>query len=132
MARLIRCLRGRVSRGQESPRLLLIKPEELMLFQTGADKNAGQIAAIAPNVLQTLEQIDQTGQPPAGTQGGQAFQNREGLLPSTDSAGNPIQYKEWDVNPKGPGGPGTERLVTGSDGSAYYTPDHYRTFTRIR
>jgi len=42
MARLIRCLRGRVSRGQESPRLLLIKPEELMLFQTGADTAEAQ------------------------------------------------------------------------------------------
>jgi ribonuclease T1 len=27
---------------------------------------------------------------------------------------------------------GAERLVTGSDGSAYYTSDHYQTFRRIQ
>jgi guanyl-specific ribonuclease Sa len=27
---------------------------------------------------------------------------------------------------------GGERLVTGSDGSAYYTTDHYDTFVRFR
>ena len=27
---------------------------------------------------------------------------------------------------------GPERLVTGSDGSAYYTDDHYKTFKKIR
>ena len=44
-----------------------------------------------------------------------------------------IAYQEWDVNPKVEGvNRGTERLVTGSDGSAYVTADHYRTFTKIR
>ena len=27
--------------------------------------------------------------------------------------------------------PGAERLIVGSDGSMYYTPDHYKTFVRI-
>ena len=49
------------------------------------------------------------------------------------SAGRPINYQEWDVNRHVPGKDrGAERLVTGSDGSAYYTSDHYRTFTRVR
>lgn len=26
---------------------------------------------------------------------------------------------------------GTERIVTGDDGSVWYTNDHYRTFTKI-
>jgi guanyl-specific ribonuclease Sa len=53
-------------------------------------------------------------------------------LPKTDANGNPITYQEWDVNPyqravsRGP-----ERLVTGSDGSAWYTADHYKTFTQL-
>jgi len=54
-------------------------------------------------------------------------------LPKTDADGNPITYKEYDVWPKVPGqGRGTERIVIGSDNSAYYTDDHYKTFTQIR
>jgi len=37
------------------------------------------------------------------------------------------------VNPRMPGkNRGPERLVTGSDGSAYYTADHYKSFIKIR
>ena len=54
-------------------------------------------------------------------------------MPKTDANGKPITYREWDVNPSQPGvNRGAERLVTGSDGSAWYTSDHYQTFTRIR
>ncbi|MCM2578720.1 putative T7SS-secreted protein [Streptomyces meridianus] len=50
-------------------------------------------------------------------------------LPEFDSSGNPISYREWGTvqsaeNPK----PGGERIVTGSDGSVYYTPTHYQTY----
>ncbi|MCC3769525.1 DUF6531 domain-containing protein [Streptomyces sp. UNOC14_S4] len=50
-------------------------------------------------------------------------------LPEYDSAGNPIRYLEWGTvqsakNPKW----GGERIVTGSDGSAYYTANHYQTY----
>jgi RHS repeat-associated protein len=50
-------------------------------------------------------------------------------LPQFDSEGNPIRYTEWGTvqsgqNPKW----GGERVVTGSDGSAYYTPTHYQTW----
>ncbi|MGW7522944.1 putative T7SS-secreted protein [Streptomyces sp. NPDC054783] len=50
-------------------------------------------------------------------------------LPEFDSQGNPIKYTEWGTvqsidNPKW----GGERIVTGSDGSAYYTPTHYQTY----
>ena len=40
--------------------------------------------------------------------------------------------KKYDVDPNVPGGRNATRLVTGSDGSAYYTTDHYNTFTRIQ
>ncbi|MGO9071466.1 ribonuclease domain-containing protein [Mycobacterium sp.] len=54
-------------------------------------------------------------------------------MPTTDGSGKPITYQEWDVNPKAPGqNRGNERIVTGSDGSAWYTPDHYGTFQRLR
>ncbi|MFF7274411.1 putative T7SS-secreted protein [Streptomyces griseorubiginosus] len=50
-------------------------------------------------------------------------------LPQFDSEGNPVRYTEWGTvqstqNPKW----GGERVVTGSDGSAYYTPTHYQTW----
>ncbi|MFD7302190.1 putative T7SS-secreted protein [Streptomyces pharetrae] len=50
-------------------------------------------------------------------------------LPEFDSQGNAIRYTEWGTvqsidNPKW----GGERIVTGSDGSAYYTPTHYQTY----
>ncbi|MFD8007936.1 DUF6531 domain-containing protein [Streptomyces mirabilis] len=50
-------------------------------------------------------------------------------LPEFDSQGNSIRYTEWGTvqsidNPKW----GGERIITGSDGSAYYTPTHYQTY----
>jgi guanyl-specific ribonuclease Sa len=54
-------------------------------------------------------------------------------LPRQDKRGRTIKYREWDVNPQRPGvNRGPERLVTGSDHSAYYTDDHYRSFKKIR
>ncbi|MFF2088844.1 ribonuclease domain-containing protein [Nocardia sp. NPDC058176] len=68
-----------------------------------------------------------------GTKGGIHFMNREGRLPAKDSAGKSVTYQEWDVNPKQRNrSRDAERIVTGSDGSAWYTGDHYDTFTRMR
>ncbi len=53
-------------------------------------------------------------------------------LARTTSDGDPIAYREWDVNPTTTGAQGAERLVTGTDGSAYYTDDHYKTFVSMR
>ena len=55
--------------------------------------------------------------------GGDRFGNREGLLPDGD-------YKECDVNYEG-GYRGAERLIFGTDGSIYYTNDHYKSFTQL-
>ena len=54
---------------------------------------------------------------------------RETKIPNPNVA----SYKEWDINPYKYGqNRGTERVVTGSDGSAWYTPDHYKTWYQIR
>jgi guanyl-specific ribonuclease Sa len=88
------------------------------------------------NVRDTLKQIDAGKWPGAanspGTKGGGEFKNREGFLPSTDASGKPIIYTKWDVNPKGDGARDSERIVTGTDGSAWYTDGHYGSFRRIR
>jgi RHS repeat-associated protein len=72
----------------------------------------------------------------SGYKGGGAFANdgRDGgqILSKTDATGNPITYKEYDVNPYQKGvNRGTERVVIGSDSRAYYTNDHYKSFTEI-
>jgi len=94
-------------------------------------------AAIPAHASSVLRHVDQAGGAPAGYKGGGAFVNdgRNGgqVLPRFDSSGNPINYREWDVNPFQPGvNRGAERLVTGNDGSAWYTDTHYTTFIRMR
>jgi|HubBroStandDraft_6_1064221.scaffolds.fasta_scaffold20819_2 guanyl-specific ribonuclease Sa len=94
-------------------------------------------AAVPRKVALVLKTIDESNQAPEGYVGGRKFLNlgRDGeqVLPRVDSRGTEIQYREWDVNPHIPGrNRGAERLITGSDGSAYYTPNHYQTFLRIR
>jgi guanyl-specific ribonuclease Sa len=88
------------------------------------------------NIIRALELLDALGSALPGTKGGGTFQNdgRGGgdVLPKTDADGQAIKYREWDVNPPGPGGRDAERIVKGSDGSPYYTPDHYKTFRKIR
>ncbi|HET6326284.1 MAG TPA: M48 family metalloprotease [Planctomycetaceae bacterium] len=88
-------------------------------------------------VLQVLEFVEKNGQAPEGYEGGRTFLNLgkggDQSLPNFDSNSKTIKYREWDVNPHVEGrNRGTERLVTGSDGRAYYTSDHYRTFIRVR
>lgn len=94
-------------------------------------------SAVPERARAVADNVRQTGQPMPGYKGGRVFRNdaRGGgqQLPSTDAVGNGISYREWDVNPLRPGfDRGPERVVTGSDGSAYYTKDHYQTFVPIQ
>ena len=58
---------------------------------------------------------------------GAVFQNREHRLPE-----QPAGYYHEYVDPTpGEPGPGARRVVTGQGGEAYYTTDHYMSFTRI-
>ncbi|WP_434133313.1 hemagglutinin repeat-containing protein [Sporomusa sphaeroides] len=67
-----------------------------------------------------------------GTKAGGTYKNRDGKLPTTDELGNPITYREYDVNNKIAGqNRDAERFVRGSDGAVYYTNDHYGTFTKV-
>ncbi|MEV5651626.1 ribonuclease domain-containing protein [Nocardia sp. NPDC052254] len=96
-----------------------------------------RVAGVPGHAYDTLTEIDAGRWPGSanapGTKGGDQWMNRSGTLPKTDSSGKTLSYREWDVNPKQPGHTrDAERIVTGSDGSAYYTGDHYKTFTRMR
>ncbi len=67
-----------------------------------------------------------------GTKAGGKWSNRDGQLPSVDANGNKITYKEYDVFNKSEGATrDSSRFVRGSDGSVYFTDDHYLTFTKI-
>jgi len=52
------------------------------------------------------------------------------ILPKYEADGTPIEYKEYDINNVKPRD--NKRFVRGSDGSVYYTDDHYMTFRRIK
>jgi guanyl-specific ribonuclease Sa len=87
-----------------------------------------QIAIVVGN-------MDRTGRPPSGVaQGGRkgsrsgVFQNAERRLPVRA----PGYYKESDVWPRRAGARGAERLVFGREGEVYFSPDHYRSFVRLR
>jgi len=102
------------------------------------ENNAEGDAKVPANVEQTLEFITKhNGAAPQGYKGKGKYENdgrdNSQVLPKTEPDGKPITYKEYDVHPLLPGvDRGDDRLVVGSDGSVYYTTDHYKHCTRIR
>lgn len=88
---------------------------------------------IPPKVFEVLDYIRKNDRAPEGYVGGRKFGNFEKLLPQKTPGGKPIQYREWDVNPKKEGQDrGSERLVTGSDERAWFTRDHYNSFVEVK
>ncbi len=89
-------------------------------------------AKIPAHALDVLRYVRRNGTAPDGYVGGREFQNREKRLPAKDDQNKRIRYSEWDVHPKVQGkNRGAGRLVTGSDQSAWYSKDHYKTFIKI-
>jgi ribonuclease T1 len=87
---------------------------------------------IPQKVYDVLKYIHQNNVAPDGYVGGRKFGNYENLLPKKDNSGRRINYQEWDVNPKQQGrNRGVERLITGSDGKAYFTKNHYKSFQLV-
>jgi guanyl-specific ribonuclease Sa len=88
---------------------------------------------IPVHVRETLAYIRQHGFAPPGFVGGRVFGNYEGLLPRYNTRRKRIEYREWDVRPRAEGrNRGAERLVTGSDGRAWYSADHYHSFLEVK
>ena len=88
---------------------------------------------VPEKALAVLKYVDQHGEALPNYEGGRTFLNIEKVLPQNDTKGRRLKYREWDVNPHRPGvNRGAERLITASDGSAYFTDDHYKTFKKIR
>ncbi|MBH0777478.1 ribonuclease domain-containing protein [Nocardia bovistercoris] len=96
-----------------------------------------RVPGVPDRAYVTLVEIDAGRWPDSanapGTKGGEQWMNRNGDLPRTGPDGRALTYQEWDVNPKERNrSRDAERIVTGSDDSAWYTGDHYKTFTRMR
>ena len=94
---------------------------------TAAETKSGvavdvEVPQKARDVLAEIQK--RKGEPPPGYVGGRTFSNRERRLPRGS-------YREYDVNPKKPGkNRGAERIVIEQrTGKAYYSRDHYETFT---
>lgn len=96
------------------------------------DYQSNKQSKIPQKVYEVLKYIKENGEAPDGYVGGRKFGNYEKQLPQKDDNGRRINYQEWDVNPKQQGrNRGVERLVTGSDGRAYYTKNHYKSFQLV-
>jgi RHS repeat-associated protein len=92
---------------------------------------------VPQNVIKVLEVLDMAGRVTGSGPGldkPYANDGRNGTqeLPKIDAKGQPMVYHEWDIHPYDPAvNRGGERIVTGSDGRAYYTPNHYFDFTQL-
>jgi ribonuclease T1 len=93
------------------------------------------MAQLPPEARETLALIRQGGPFPYRRDGA-VFANREGLLPARPRG----YYREYTVPTPGAHDRGARRIVAGAgdtgdvrtSGEYYYTPDHYRSFRRIR
>jgi ribonuclease T1 len=99
----------------------------VLAFAANAWANDVGVASLPPEARQTLERI-KSGGPFPYLRDGAVFGNREGLLPRRARS----YYREYTVPTPGARDRGARRIVAGSGGDYYYTPDHYRTFWRIR
>lgn len=79
------------------------------------------------DLTKTLARIDR-GQKLSFPHDGTVFGNRERRLPAKPSG----YYREWVHPTPKLSGPGPQRIVTGGQGEAYYTHDHYRSFRKVR
>ena len=98
---------------------------------SGNNKNSKN-PDVPDKAYDVLNQIEKNnGTPPNGYKGGKLYNNN----PTSGGQKLPegVSYKEYDINPNVPGqNRGAERLVIGSDGTAWYTNDHYMSFKRIK
>ncbi|WP_377640034.1 ribonuclease domain-containing protein [Oryzobacter terrae] len=85
-----------------------------------------RVAALPDEARATLDLID-AGGPFPYERDGAVFQNRERLLPVRPRG----WYREYTVPTPGEDDRGARRIVTGDDGTAYWTDDHYDSFSVI-
>ncbi len=109
--------------GRSSPAIFAANGGDIVDEEPVLLKGAVSVPQYALEVLSYVKKYDKA---PQNYVGGRLFENRENRLPRNTS------YREWDVRPKSKGkNRGAERLITSKDKHAYFTNDHYRSFTKI-
>lgn len=116
-------------------RLLLILAWLLLSGFAAGQPDEVALSELPPEAARTLASI-QRGGPFAYRRDGIVFQNREARLPRQRRG----YYREYTVPTPGVDGRGARRIVAGSgstgdvstSGEYFYSPDHYRSFRRIR
>ena len=103
----------------------------------GADAGLAPAAATTDLSTMTVAQLPAEGRdtlvliaeggPFPYSKDGVTFQNREGILPKQKSG----FYQEYTVETPGSDDRGARRIVTGKDGSRFYTDDHYDSFREV-
>lgn len=104
-----------------------LKVAKVEKVATSIGKTATKGAATPTEAREVLAKIDTTGSPYRSRPYANDGRSNTEILP-----GRPI-YTEHDIYPiPTNGGRGPERIVTGNDGAAYYTQNHYDTFIKMR
>ncbi len=85
------------------------------------------LSSLPPQASATVRLIRSDGPYPFPHNDGVVFHNYEHALPSEPDG----WYHEYTVPTPGSDDRGARRLVTGRDGSYFYTGDHYETFQRV-
>lgn len=85
-----------------------------------------RLSQLPRQARETVALIDDGGPYPY-RRDGVVFGNRERVLPRQASG----WYHEYTVSTPGSSDRGARRIVTGKDGTMYYTDDHYETFRRV-
>lgn len=88
---------------------------------------ATPLAALPPQVGQTLRLVDRGGPFPYPGNDGAVFHNAEHRLPRQPDG----YYREYTVPTPGSEDRGARRLIIGRNGEVYYTGDHYESFVRV-
>lgn len=95
--------------------------------QTIRDLNGRVVFRGTVDLEPTLIRIESAGQG-SFRHDGTTFQNRERRLPAKASG----YYREYVHPTPKLDGPGPQRVIVGRDGDVWYTPDHYKSFVRVR
>jgi ribonuclease T1 len=85
-----------------------------------------RVRDLPPEARETLSLIERSG-PFTHRRDGAVFSNRERRLPPRPRG----YYREYTVPTPGARDRGARRIVSGSGGERYYSPDHYRSFRHI-
>jgi ribonuclease T1 len=107
--------------------LLLWLPQIQAVAADQAELPVVARAELPAEARETLRAIEQGG-PYAYERDGTVFRNYEKVLPRQSRG----YYREYTVRTPGLRHRGARRIVCGKLPECYYTPDHYRTFKRIR